>query len=290
MRDLQRFARRLGPDERTQVIADSALAEPLSEVVIGRRGARVPIDRFDELFAEVDARAAAGTWSDRASSDRWLAPLLHASLRLSRSQAADRATWEWLAVSVPDYVTWRWKGKDGVVAEDRWRGPVHKQSLARLWWGAEIFRDGSDYEPVRQAFANQDLPNSLLHRPMVRCRPLALGLVAALASNRRPPTSTEINNVARAVNLVTAGCPPEAETGFHRDDLGAYRQWLEEPPSPVEDWNGRVTGPAVPGLPEQTRAAGLAIATRSQEYSRRTGEDGRSPAGGSRDAATAREV
>lgn len=269
MGDLQRLSRRLSPDERTQMIADQALVEPASEVVKGTDGAGVPIESFDELFAEVISRADRSHWPKESTSDAWLAPHLHNLLRLTRSQAADRATWEWLAIRVAPYVQWRWQDRDGVVAEDRWRGPIHKQALARLWWGAEIFRNGPDYHPVRQAFGNQDLPNSLLHRPIVRCRPLALGLVGALLSNGRPPTSREINDLARAVNLATAGSPPEAETGFHRDDVGGYRRWMAEGASPVEDWDAAVAGPTVPDLPERAHSAGLAIAGRGREYAER---------------------
>lgn len=269
MDELQRFARRLSPDERTQMIADRELVEPASELVRGVDGTAVPVDRFDELFDEVAARIEGSDWPTPSTSDAWLAPHLHNLLRLTRAQASDRSMWEWLAVRVAHYVRWRWQDRDGNTAEDRWRGPIHKQALARLWWGAEIFRNGSDYQPVRQAFRNQDLPNSLLHRPIVRCRPLALGLVGTLLSNGRPPTSREINDLARAVNLATAGSPPDVETGFHRDDVGGYRRWLAEAAPPVEDWDAVVAGPTVPDLPEQAHAAGLAIAGRGREYAER---------------------
>lgn len=41
-------------------------------------------------------------------ADAWLAPRLHATLRLTRAEAADRALWNYLAFAVaPDYVVWR---------------------------------------------------------------------------------------------------------------------------------------------------------------------------------------
>lgn len=269
MHELQRFVRRLSPDERVQMIADPSLVESASDVVTGDGGRPVPLDRFDELLAETIGRSERSQWPKESASDAWLAPHLHNLLRLTRAQASDRATWEWLAVRAAPYVRWRWQDMGGVVAEDRWRGPVHKQALARLWWGAEIFRDGDDYRPVQQAFRNQDLPNSLLHRPIVRCRPLALGLVQSLLSDDEPPTSRRINDLARAVNLATAGSPPEAETGFYRDDLGGYRRWVADGAPPVEDWDAGVPGPSVPALPERSRAAGLAIADRGRQYAER---------------------
>src|SRR4051812_15095748 len=53
----------------------------------------------------------------REESDRWLAPRVHATLRLTRREAGDAGVWSYLAMSVlDDYVRWRWKGAHGDVA------------------------------------------------------------------------------------------------------------------------------------------------------------------------------
>src|SRR5580692_3916412 len=42
-------------------------------------------------------------------SDSWLAPRVHASLRLTKREASDSRIWTFLAAyAFPDYVVWRW--------------------------------------------------------------------------------------------------------------------------------------------------------------------------------------
>src|SRR4051794_10751697 len=49
----------------------------------------------------------------RSESDQWLGPRLHATLRLTRREAADKRIWDYLTVvEFPDYVRWRWKDQD----------------------------------------------------------------------------------------------------------------------------------------------------------------------------------
>src|SRR5438309_1575360 len=75
---------------------------------------------------------------DRPASDAWLAPRVHASLRLTRREAADRRLWAWLAVvALPRYVRWRWRRVDAKgTAEKRFVGMMHRDhAIARLWWG-----------------------------------------------------------------------------------------------------------------------------------------------------------
>ena len=46
-------------------------------------------------------------------SDSWLSPRVHATLRLSRREAADSSIWDYLAVvAMPHYVRWRWRGAE----------------------------------------------------------------------------------------------------------------------------------------------------------------------------------
>lgn len=46
--------------------------------------------------------------ADRTRADAWLAPRLHATLRLTRREAADKRLWNHIALAVaPDYVVWR---------------------------------------------------------------------------------------------------------------------------------------------------------------------------------------
>ncbi|WP_340378736.1 DUF6339 family protein [Streptomyces sp. SS7] len=139
-------------------------------------------------------------------ADAWLAPRLHAALRLTRREAADSRLWNFLALAVaPDYVAWRHlpaKGKDELppmVAASRFRGAHYTQAFSRLWWAAELFRDGSDYEPVQVACGNQDVLNTVLRLDVIDHRPTAQALIRMVA-RKKVQTGREVNALARAVN------------------------------------------------------------------------------------------
>lgn len=203
-------------------------------------GAPIGLKAIDSLREEIEKRIDAGEWdSDRGMSDRWIAPRFHHALRISRSTAANRGMWEWLAsTSWQRYVSWRWKDTHGNVSDDRWHGPVHKQALMRLWWGGELFRDGGDYSRSEKAFILQDFPNSFLHRPLVRSRSFALGLVDALFPTvEAERKASEVNDLARKLNLSTAGTPPEVVVGFVCDRDGAHEAWSSSDVEPPDDWN-----------------------------------------------------
>src|ERR1700712_2872433 len=82
--------------------------EPMSRRKQVLRGdAPIDVSVLDGLMTDFDARRAKGDWDDdRARSDRWLAPRVHFALRLTRFEASDKGTWQWLAVRFPDYVRW----------------------------------------------------------------------------------------------------------------------------------------------------------------------------------------
>lgn len=84
--------------------------------------------------------------------DKWLAPRIHYLLRLPRAVAADDGLWRWLAVVVcRPYMLVRWPEK----AESGWwrynSQNLLRNGIARLWWAAELVRNGPDYRLVPQA-------------------------------------------------------------------------------------------------------------------------------------------
>jgi hypothetical protein len=264
MSDILRSAgRRLDAEQRSNTREpDDAEWPP-----VVRRGHPVTVTALDGLMEYVRERIKFGDWDDRTTSDRWIAPRIHFSLRLFRTEAADRGTWQWIALRYPWYLDWRWADPDGKVADDRWWGPIHKQALARLWWGAEIFRDGPDYRPVEQAFVFQDLPNSYLHRPLVRCRSLALAVVDKVAGSSNA-SAAQVNNLARVLNLATVGTPPEVETGYQIDDLSTYQQWVESAVPFGNDWTQIPNGPAAIDTTEDSRRGGARIVSRGWNYAK----------------------
>ncbi|UED85483.1 DUF6339 family protein [Streptomyces profundus] len=144
------------------------------------------------------------------TADAWLAPRLHETLRLTRREAAEKRFWTYMALGVaPDYVAWRHmpesktEGRPRRVARERFVGAHYKQAFARLWWAAELFRNGSDYRPVVVACGNQDMLNSALRLDIVDHRPTAQALVGLLERGA-VRTGREVNALTPAVNAAAA--------------------------------------------------------------------------------------
>lgn len=167
-------------------------------------------------------------------SDAWVAPRLHAALRISRRTAADRGVWRWLAmVCAPDFVRWRWGDPDkGVIPGlERFDGDDKKQTFARLWWTAELCRNGRDYEPAVNAFKYQEFVNSCVgatvlshHRPAVQAL-----LQAVLAAPKGFPAGGD------AVRALTPALNSAATTRL-LDAIGPDVEWLDT--TARERWRG----------------------------------------------------
>jgi hypothetical protein len=267
------FDSRLGRQDRERVLEGLDPTGDRARQVMRDNGTTVGLRALDHLISDFQTRRNdhAGWADDRPSSDRWLAPRIHHALRLTRSEASSQGTWLWLALRYPEYMQWRWGSGLKGITEERWWGPVHKQALARLWWGAEIFRNGADYRPVERAFFRQDLPNSYLHRPLVRCRSLALAVLDQVAPAGRETeiSSDEINDLARVLNLVTAGAPPELETGHQSDDVVAFANWTSTIPGVPVAWDRLPAGPSADDTTEKSLSGGHQIVERGCAYARR---------------------
>ncbi|MFI5670521.1 DUF6339 family protein [Streptomyces sp. NPDC051704] len=165
------------------------------------------------------------------AADAWLAPRLHQTLRLTRREAADKSLWTYVALGVaPDYVVWRHSerksdGARGRVARDKFVGSHYKQTFARLWWAAELFRDGSDYQPVVVACGNQDMLNSTLRLDVLDHRPTALALVRLMESGV-VRTGREVNALTSAVNAAAATLMYDVLAPDVGRDGEAMRDWI----------------------------------------------------------------
>lgn len=112
-------------------------------------------DVVEQLFAVGMQRFPGSTDKARSQLDAFLAPRLHAALRLPRSIARDSGIWCWLATIVLwNYMDHRWHTEP----EDNWwrftSPDVLRNGIARLWWGGELIRSGPDYRLVPQGFAS----------------------------------------------------------------------------------------------------------------------------------------
>ncbi|MFJ8595682.1 DUF6339 family protein [Streptomyces sp. NPDC093598] len=171
---------------------------------------------------------------DRTRADAWLAPRLHATLRLTRREAADKRLWNHIALAVaPDYVVWRHLSEATAsrpvrrVAADRFRGPADRQCFSRLWWAAELFRNGPDYEPVEVACGNQDLIHTVLRMELIDHRPTAQALVRLLKSGQ-VTTGREVNGLSVAINTAGATLTYDALAPDEPRDPSRLREWIAE--------------------------------------------------------------
>ncbi|MEU5463957.1 DUF6339 family protein [Streptomyces althioticus] len=166
---------------------------------------------------------------ERTKADAWLAPRLHATLRLTRREAAEKRLWNHLALAVaPDYVVWRHLSKaSGRVAGERFSGSGDRQCFSRLWWAAELFRDGPDYKPVEVACSNQDLIHSVLKKDLIDHRPTAQALVRLLRAGK-VTTGREIDGLSVAVNAAGATLIYDILAPDEPRDPMPLRAWIEE--------------------------------------------------------------
>ncbi|WP_055623393.1 DUF6339 family protein [Streptomyces sp. JHA19] len=171
---------------------------------------------------------------DRTRADAWLAPRLHATLRLTRREAADRRLWNHIALAIaPDYVVWRHLSEATAnrpvrrVSADRFRGPADRQCFSRLWWAAELFRDGPDYAPVEIACGNQDLIHTVLRMEVIDHRPTAQALVRLLQDGR-VTTGREINGLSTAISTAGATLTYDVLAPDEPRDPARLREWIAD--------------------------------------------------------------
>ena len=138
---------------------------------------------------------------EKVLSNAWLAPRVHASLRLWRREAADSGLWEFLTIKeLRDYVVWRWADANGRMKNlDLIYGPLRRNALARLWWTAEIARNGAQYGPVVNCFKSQDMVNYLTDVDAFHNR-AATQLIRVLTEGGHEPTKKEVVSLGKAFN------------------------------------------------------------------------------------------
>ncbi|MEW2137621.1 DUF6339 family protein [Streptomyces sp. NPDC005409] len=199
---------------------------------------------------------------DRTRADAWLAPRLHATLRLTRREAADKRLWNHLALAVaPDYVVWRHlseptaKKPEKRVAAERFRGPADRQCFSRLWWAAELFRNGPDYEPVEVACGNQDLIHTVLRSELIDHRPTAQALVRLLQGGQ-VSGGREVNGLSVAINAAGATLFYDILAPDQPRDPSRLRDWIAEAEAapPVQRYE-LPNGPDEDPVPEESVAA-----------------------------------
>ncbi|TWG03345.1 hypothetical protein FHX80_111769 [Streptomyces brevispora] len=210
---------------------------------------RWSVDPVREIVEEAMHRFDAA----RTDADAWLAPRLHATLRLTRAEAADAGLWNFLALAVaPDFVLWRHlplvtadEGAPRKINSARFVGPHYSQAFARLWWSAEMFRDGPDYAPAEIACANQDMINTALRLAAIDHKPTALALVLVLkglADDGATRLGDRVNALCTAVNVAGSTLMYEVIAPDDPPRHDALTEWIADAGS-VVPWERFPEGP-----------------------------------------------
>ena len=179
----------------------------------------------EDVELEVDLEPMRGLARDVMESfppgsrevDAYAAPRVHRALPLARRIARDRGIWHYLSVVVfPEFVRHRWpRGSDGRWFRDRFLGIHQQNTFARLWWGAELSRDGEDYSLAARIFETGldrvfDRAFSW-HPPMLR----AFVKVMADSSGDDPDRVMTALNYALSTIAVEVLDQPESERLIH---------------------------------------------------------------------------
>ncbi len=203
-----------------------------------------------------------GHEENRTKADAWLAPRLHATLRLTRSEAADPGLWNYLALGVaPDYVLWRHlpagkrRADPAPVNVKYFKGPGDKQAFSRLWWAAEFFRDGPDYRPVVTACGDQEMLNTALRQKVSDHRPTVQAIVRLLADGTLS-ASRETSALLRAVNAAAATLFFDALAPDVEHAPAAVQAWVDGAENAMP-----VSRRALPEGPEEERTPKESVET-----------------------------
>lgn len=114
------------------------------------------------------------------SMDSSLAPAIHKSFRINRRLAADKGIWHYISVAeVPYFVRHRWEArKSGQIDKRRFLGGLGHNTVARLWWGAEMtVINDNNYKYTDILFKNQDLYEAIHGRAFWQYPPALFGFL-----------------------------------------------------------------------------------------------------------------
>ncbi|MBX3412392.1 MAG: hypothetical protein KF708_06875 [Pirellulales bacterium] len=183
-------------------------------------------------------------------SDQWLAPRVHACLRLHRREAADKRVWHYLnIVAKPDYVRWRFGEQEGdgahAVAIDRFMGEDSKNALGRLWWAAELTRNGADYGETVQILKTSRFFTSWQPLDAMHHRPAALAICrfAREFNDGAGLTDSQSQRLAKAFNLRLSTLALDALATNPAIDSVAVEEWCNEPVDETKYFDELPNGP-----------------------------------------------
>lgn len=229
----------LGPDVRT------GRTEPPIEDYQMLLDEAMSIDL--ELISGLLEHALAQDMEKDGELDQWLSPRFHFAMRLPRRIAGDRGFWTWLTLKVGmRYTLHRWGNGENVTMY-RYTGDFKRNALSRLWWFAEMARNGPSYSPVQGVLRDASTAQYAMELKYSMYRPAVIAFGRAAVSNKLgfeqlKSLSKRINAYLSLRSLEALGL---AETNGARD-----AQWWSERPTLRETLEGEIRGPRDGYAPE----------------------------------------
>jgi hypothetical protein len=198
---LNRAARRLvtpefvrGEDEHARLEVEAW--EPYAEAAASARS----LERFREATDQIIAT----TEPFSTTIDARVAIAFHQSLPLTLREAADPGIWRFLAVVVrPEFVRHRWENPTFSVARSRFWSPGTRpdsNAIARLWWIAELTRDGDDYGLTKRTLRSQAIANAIFIRSFCEHRPAIEACVEWFGEMNRDEIEEGARNLHHALS------------------------------------------------------------------------------------------
>lgn len=211
-------------------------------------GCEVEVDLrpLSELLEYV---AESSEWAGRSLSneeknglDGWLAPRIHAALRLPRNLALDSRLWTWLALTYGrGYMALRWPVQEEKT-KSAWRytDKSLRNGLSRLWWGAEMVRDGADYRYVEPLFHRTRTAQFALELSYSHYRPAAIAFVRVAENipsrkGRKILTDEQMTKLSTRLNAQLSLYSLEGFTTFEEDDEPMLDWYFSTPSKPLSD-------------------------------------------------------
>ena len=214
------------PDTLGQGVAPTALE---TEIIDLNLEPNIYLPNIDtELIAWLFEEGLKKEWDnspeDHFQLDRWLAPRLHATLRIPRRIASQRRFWAWIAMQfAARYVHERF-AEDGTVNTWRYTGDLLRNAVSRLWWAAELLRNGPDYSSVDLGLRRVRTAQFALELKYSWFRPAAVGFVSVSEPNQL--TDKEMSAVSVRANAYLPLEPLEA-IAFSTTGDSQDRTWWE---------------------------------------------------------------
>lgn len=147
--------------------------------------------------------------------DAFLAARLHRTLPLTRREASDVGVWRWLAaVARPGFVRHRWENSAWAQMRSRFlRAGTRPDSnaLGRLWWIAELCREGDDYSLAERVLQRSTLTTAIFVRSLSFYRPAISACVEVLQDAPAEQTERALLALNRWLSVTVLEGLTEAE-------------------------------------------------------------------------------